>query len=117
MERLTDEKIVEEAKTHIAQCNSKGFPVDYICQRYVRLAAYEDTGLEPEEVMAMIKEVVKFEEIGDSIEKHKDVTDDDDAISREAAIRACEDWLDRMGIRGLHRLGLLISIKYLSPVN
>ncbi len=40
-----------------------------------------------------------------------------DLISREAAIKACEDWMDRAGIRGLYRLGLIISIKYIAPAN
>ncbi len=43
---------------------------------------------------------------------------DNDIISREAAIRACKEWMDRIGINdGLYRAGLIISLKYLSPAN
>jgi len=41
-----------------------------------------------------------------------------DLINREAAIKACKEWMDRMGISdSLYRAGLIISIKYLSPAN
>ncbi len=118
MERLTDKAYAKDLKADIERCKAKGYLVNNRDLKYVRLAAYEDTGLEPEEVLAMIKEVLKFEEIRDSIEKCQDTITSDDVISRNAAIRACKEWLNWMGIdNGYYRLGLIIGIKYLYPAN
>ncbi len=57
MERLTNSAYAKDLKADIERRKAKGYLVNNTDLKYVRLAAYEDIGLEPEEIMALIKEM------------------------------------------------------------
>jgi len=63
MKRLTDEKEANRRRTIYEKGLAKGYPIDVGEERYLRLAAYEDTGLEPTQIADI--QVVKMAEQAD----------------------------------------------------
>ena len=53
MNRLTDDRTAKALKDIIDKLKEGGFEVDVSNERYVRLAEYEQTGLEPNEIRNM----------------------------------------------------------------
>ena len=53
MNRLTDDRTAKALKDIIDKLKEGGFEVDVSNERYVRLAEYEQTGYEPEEVCSL----------------------------------------------------------------
>lgn len=50
MERLTDDRTAEALRQNIEKLRAAGFAIDPSDERYVRLADYERSGLDPEEI-------------------------------------------------------------------
>ena len=55
MNRLTDDRTAKALKDIIDKLKEGGFEVDVSNERYVRLAEYEQTGLEPEEIRQTVR--------------------------------------------------------------
>ena len=56
MERLTDKREADAQREEYERRLANGYPRNIPEERFLRLAAYEDTGLEPREVSAIVKE-------------------------------------------------------------
>lgn len=53
MERLTDKKEADAQRQEYEKRLKNGYPRNIPEERFLKLAAYEDTGLEPEEIVKM----------------------------------------------------------------
>lgn len=56
MERLTDKREADAQREEYARHLANGYPRDIYVERLLRLAAYEDTGIEPKEVSELVKD-------------------------------------------------------------
>lgn len=56
MERLTDKRKADAQREEYERRLANGYPRNIPEERFLRLAAYEDTGLTPAEVSAIVKE-------------------------------------------------------------
>ena len=56
MERLTNKREADAQREEYERRLANGYPRNIPEERFLRLAAYEDTGLTPEEVSALIKD-------------------------------------------------------------
>ena len=56
MERMTNKCDADAQREECARRLANGYPRNIPEERFLRLAAYEDTGLEPREVSAIVKE-------------------------------------------------------------
>ena len=56
MERLTDKKEADAQRRKYENRLKQGYPRNIPEERFLRLAAYEDTGLEPEEIELLAKQ-------------------------------------------------------------
>ena len=56
MERLTNKREADAQREEYERRLANGYPRNIPEERFLRLAAYEDTGLEPREVSAIVKE-------------------------------------------------------------
>lgn len=65
MERLTDDRTAEALKANIDKLKAAGYEVDISNERYVRLAEYEQTGLEPGEIIRALDTAKHWLEDGD----------------------------------------------------
>lgn len=56
MERLTNKREADAQREEYERRLANGYPRNIPEERFLRLAAYEDTGVEPREVSAIVKE-------------------------------------------------------------
>ena len=61
MERLTNKKTAEALKNNYEKLMEAGADRDISQERYIKLAAYENTGLEPEEVEELQRQLKEKE--------------------------------------------------------
>ena len=62
MERLTNKETAEALKNNYEKLMEAGADRDISQERYIKLAAYENTGLEPEEVEELQRQLKEKED-------------------------------------------------------
>lgn len=56
MIRLTEDRVAKELQDNIDKLTLANRPINIGDKRYVKLALYESTGLEPEQILELIKQ-------------------------------------------------------------
>lgn len=112
MERLTDKKEADVQRRKYEIRLKQGYPRNIPEERFLRLAAYEDTGLEPEEIFSAVdmakiacalRELNVYKELGsiDCLRKLAGGPGETSTITNGGKIRAMDD--DRLAQEILRR--------------
>lgn len=95
MERLTNKREADAQREEYESRLANGYPRNIPEERFLRLAAYEDSGLDPEEVSALVKDWSDLRTIiGEcgGIDRLRELAEADK--DGRVVVLPCKDWLN-----------------------
>ena len=95
MERLTNKREADAQREDYERRLANGYPRNIPEERFLRLAAYEDSGLDPEEVSALVKDWSDLRTIiGEcgGIDRLRELAEADK--DGRVVVLPCKDWLN-----------------------